>query len=107
MVELPNLTALTAFKIGLTDLTLLAGLINLQHLHLSSNDIDDLTPLVGLVQLETLNLNHNKIADIQPLLDNVGIGAGDRIKLRSNKLSDVSRNQHVPALEARGVNVSR
>ena len=78
-------------------------MVNLQHLNLSGNDIDDLTPIVGLVQLEILNLNRNKIVDIQPLLDNIGIGAGDEIQLKANKLSDISRNQHVPALEARGV----
>ena len=88
---------------AIDDLTPLAGLVNLQHLNLSRNAIDDLTPIVGLVQLETLNLNNNKIVDIQPLLDNIGIGAGDEIQLKANKLSDISRNQHVPALEARGV----
>ena len=76
---------------------------NLQHLHFSTGDIDDLSPIVGLVQLETLNLNNNEIVDIQPLLDNIGIGAGDEIQLKANKLSEISRNQHVPALEARGV----
>ena len=85
------------------DLTPFAGLINLQYLNLWGNKIDDLTPLVGLVQLETLNLNNNEIVDIQPLLDNIGIGAGDEIQLKANKLSDMSRNQHVPALEARSV----
>ena len=88
---------------AIDDLTPLAGLVNLQHLNLSRNAIDDLTPIVGLVQLETLNLNNNKIVDIQPLLDNIGIGAGDEIQLKANKLSDISRNQHIPALEARGV----
>ena len=87
------------------DLTPFSGLINLQHLDLSHNDIYDLTPLVGLVQLETLNLNNNEIVDIQPLLDNIGIGAGDEIQLKANRLSEISRNQHVPVLEARGVTV--
>ena len=127
VIELPNLTALSASDIGLTDLrplaglvnlqylelwgndiddlSPLAGLINLQHLHLSSNQIDDLSPLAGLVQLETLNLRNNKIVDIQPLLDNIGIGAGDKIELRGNRLSDISRQQLIPALKARGASV--
>ena len=105
VVELPNLTALSASGIELTDLRPLAGLVNLQHLELWGNKIEDLTPLVGLVQLERLNLNNNEIVDIQPLLDNIGIGAGDKIELEENKLSDISRNQHIPALEARGVTV--
>jgi internalin A len=89
------------------DLSPLAGLVNLRHLDLTGNQIEDLSPLVGLVGLGSLDLEHNKIVDIQPLLDNVGIGAGDSIDLESNKLSDISRNQHVPALEARGVIVWR
>ena len=127
VVELPNLTALSASGIGLTDLRPLAGLVNLQHLELWDNDIDDLTPLaglvnlqylvlwgnkiddltplVGLVQLERLNLNDNEIVDIQPLLDNVGIGAGDKIELQGNKLSEISRQQLIPKLEARGARV--
>ena len=125
VVELPNLTALSASDIGMTDLRPLAGLVNLLHLELwgndiddlrplaglvnlwdldlSSNKIDDLSPLAGLVNLLYLDLSRNKIVDIQPLLDNIGIGAGDVIRLEKNKLSDISRNQHVPALEARGV----
>ena len=125
VIELPNLTALSASDIGLTDLRPLAGLVNLEHLELWSNQIDDLSPLaglvnlehlelwgnqiddlsplVGLVQLERLDLGNNKIVDIQPLLDNIGIGAGDKIELQRNRLSDISRDQHVPALEARGV----
>ena len=107
VIELPNLTALSAGGIGLTDLRPLAGLVDLQYLALWGNQIDDLGPLAGLVQLETLNLRNNKIVDIQPLLDNIGIGAGDSIDLRSNKLSDVSRQQLIPALKARGASVEQ
>lgn len=92
---------LTANQIA--DLSPLAGFVNLQHLDLSSNQIEDLSPLVGLVQLDRLDLENNKIVDIQPLLDNIGIGAGDCIRLRENKLSDISRNQLIPKLETRGV----
>ena len=102
LAGLVNLQHLDLSGNAIADLRPLAGLVNLQYLDLSGNAIDDLTPLVGLVQLETLNLNNNKIVDIQPLLDNIGIGAGDEIQLKANKLSDISRNQHVPVLEARG-----
>ena len=103
LANLVNLQHLHFSTGAIADLTPFAGLVNLQHLNLWSNKIADLTPLVGLVQLETLNLNNNRIVDIQPLLDNMGIGAGDEIQLKANKLSAMSRNQHVPALEARGV----
>ena len=89
----------------IADLSPLAGLVQLPYLYLSSNQIEDLSPLVGLVQLKRLYLEDNKIVDIQPLLDNVGLRVGDKIWLQGNNLSDISRNQHVPALEARGVRV--
>ena len=103
LAGLVNLWHLELSSNEIEDLSPLAGLVNLQHLDLSYNQIEDLSPLVGLVQLGRLDLEHNKIVDIQPLLDNVGIEAGDSIDLQSNKLSDISRQQHVPALEARGV----
>ena len=103
LAGLVNLWYLNLTGNQIEDLRPVAGLVQLPHLDLTGNQIEDLSPLVGLVQLGRLDLEDNKIVDIQPLLDNVGIGAGDRIGLRSNKLSDISRNQHIPALEARGV----
>ena len=105
IAELVNLRHLDLSSNAIDNLTPLAGLIRLRHLRLISNAIDDLTPIVGLIHLVTLRLDNNKIVDIQPLIDNIGIGAGDEIRLRANKLSEVSRNQHIPALEARGVTV--
>ena len=86
-------------------LAVLGGLTKLESLKLLGNSISDLNPLTGLVTLSHLDLSSNQIVDIQSLLDNVGIGAGDSIDLQSNKLSDVSRQQLIPALEARGVSV--
>ena len=103
LAGLVNLSYLDLSSNQIEDLSPLAGLVNLSNLDLFYNQIEDLSPLVGLVGLGRLDLENNKIVDIQPLLDNVGIGAGDSIDLESNKLSDISRNQHVPALEARGV----
>ncbi len=105
LVGLVQLRTLNLAINDIADLSPLAGLVNLQYLDLSINDIADLSPLMGLVRLRTLNLRNNKIVDIQSLLDNVGIGAGDKIELQGNNLSDISRNQHIPALEARGVTV--
>lgn len=108
LVALAGLTKLERLNLlgnHITDLSPLAGLVQLDSLYLPSNQIVDLSPLVGLVQLERLSLRRNKIVDIQSLLDNIGIGAGDVIQLQENQLSDISRNQHIPALEARGVTV--
>ena len=103
LAGLVNLLYLDLSHNQISDLSPLAGLVNLRDLDLSGNEISDLSPLAGLVQLERLDLEDNKIVDIQPLLDNIGIGAGDLIILKKNQLSDISRNQHIPALEARGV----
>ena len=103
LVGLVNLQVLDLARNDIADLSPLAGLVNLQYLDLWRNQIEDLSPLAGLVRLQDLDLSGNQIEDLSPLLDNVGIGAGDKIDLRANQLSDISRNQHVPALEARGV----
>ena len=92
-------------RISNEQLAVLRGLTKLESLKLLGNSISDLNPLTGLVTLSHLDLSSNQIVDIQSLLDNVGIGAGDSIDLQSNKLSDVSRQQLIPALEARGVSV--
>ena len=105
LAGLVNLRDLDLRRNEISDLSPLAGLVQLDSLYLPNNEIVDLSPLVGLVQLERLSLRRNKIVDIQPLLDNIGIGAGDVIQLQENPLSDISRNQHIPALEARGVTV--
>ena len=103
LAGLVNLRDLDLRRNEISDLSPLSGLVQLDSLYLPNNQIVDLSPLVGLVQLEDLSLRRNKIVDIQSLLDNIGIGAGDVIELQGNQLSDISRNQHIPALEARGV----
>ena len=100
----------------ITDLRPLAGLVNLQHLDLQHNRIVDITPLKGLTQLEKLYLNSNQIVDLKPLVKNPGLVnenpvhleggfdiRADVVGVGDNPLSDVSRDEHIPALEARGV----
>ncbi|MCL2603698.1 MAG: leucine-rich repeat domain-containing protein [Defluviitaleaceae bacterium] len=63
-----NLTQL--FFLGgtqISDLTPLAGLINLTMLDLNNNQISDLTPLAGLTNLEWLDLSGNPITDWSPV----------------------------------------
>lgn len=81
----------------------LSVLTKLRRLNLSKNRIFDIFPLQQLGQLEHLNLAQNKIKDIEPLVNNVGLSEGDTIILEDNPLSPVSVEQHIPALEARGV----
>ena len=102
------------------DITPLAGLIELKELHLENNQIRDITPLANLIQINKLYLQQNMIVDLKPLVDNPGLvnknpvhleggfdWHADAVGLHGNPLSDVSRNVHIPALEARGVIVRR
>lgn len=47
-------------------------------------------------------LGRNRIVDLKPLVDNVGVSQGDIVDVSGNPLSDASKNEHIPALEARG-----
>lgn len=113
---LVNLQQLSLNSNRITDLRPLASLINLQHLDLQDNRISDITSLKGLNQLEKLYLNDNQIVDLKPLVDNPGLVnenpvhlegdfdfRADVVAVGGNPLSEVSRDEHIPALEARGV----
>ena len=86
-----------------TDISPLAELKNLQWLNLNFNKITDINALSGLVQLEKLSIIQNRIVDLKPLVDNPGFGQGDLVIVGTNPLSEASLNEHIPALEARGV----
>ncbi len=87
----------------ITDIQFLGAVLQLRRLNLASNRICDIFPLQLLVQLEYLNLAQNRITDIELLVNNVGLSQGDTVILEDNPLSQVSVEQHIPALEARGV----
>ena len=126
LAGLTHLTKLNLSSTGISDLEPLAGLINLQTLNLSARPpfvegkIRDITPLAKLIQINKLYLQQNMIVDLKPLVDNPGLvnknpvhleggfdWHADAVGLHGNPLSDVSRNVHIPALEARGVIVRR
>ena len=50
-----------------SDLTPIAGLINLERLHFGFNNVSDLTPIAGLVNLERLNVGVSKVSDLSPI----------------------------------------
>lgn len=103
LVSLINLTDLKLTRNNLTVLHPLMGLVNLQKLNLQHNNIVNLRPLTALVNLQELNLQFNRIVDLKPLADNSGLSQGDIVMVERNPLSKMSRDQHIPALEARGV----
>ena len=50
-----------------TDLSPIAGLINLKYLRFGSRYVSDLSPLAGLINLKTLHIDWTKIFDLSPL----------------------------------------
>ena len=103
--QLKNLELLNLRFNQIVDLTPLNQLKNLRTLSLRFNQIVDIPPLNQLNNLQNLSLSNNQIKDLTPLVASTSIGEGDSVDLRGNPLSAQSRNEHIPALQARGVTV--
>ena len=86
------------------DLSALSRLPRLRFLRLSRNGISDsaLSELMNLHSLTLLNLASNRISDVAPLLSLENLR---RLVLMENPLSMASVDTHIPALQARGVDV--
>ena len=109
IAPLAGLEALTSLNLpynDIADVTPLAELRSLTWLGLWSNAISDIAPLAGLISLRELYLTRNGISDIAPLVANNGLGSGDTLNLEGNLLSARSLDDYVPALQARGVEVT-
>ena len=87
------------------DISPLSGLIQLEGLGLGGNRISDISPLLSLTELTALRLNRNNIIDLSPLVANTGLGSGDEVNVRQNRLSDQSLFTDIPTLQSRGVTV--
>ena len=105
LASLTNLTKLTLRSNEISDISALASLTNITELDLGRNRISDVSPLASLTNLSELILQQNKISDISALIENSGLSEGDTINLADNPLSDASKNDHIPQLEERGVEV--
>ena len=100
MANLNNLQSLRLYNNQITGITPLANLNNLQSLRLYNNQIAEVGPLAGLYNLATVFME-----DISALVANTR-GEGDEVHLTGNPLSDKARNEQIPALQARGVDVT-
>ena len=105
---LEGLTSLKALSLGgntISDISMLAGLTQLERLELWGNNTTDISSVAGLTNLTSLGLNDNNISDISPLVANAGLGNGDTVDVKGNRLSDQSFYTHIPVLQNRGVTV--
>ena len=103
---LTELIDLNLDDVGLTNLSPIRGLKQLFNLSLKGNKIADVSALTELINLYTLDLRENNISDVEPLVENTGLGGGDIVDLRDNPLNKMSINDYIPALVARGIDVS-
>ena len=112
IVPLAELTQLVILHISgttVSDITPLAGLKQLQELYLNDNNISDVAPLAGLAQLIILFLLNNAITDIAPLIELNLTGTSwnsTGLYLKGNPLSYASINMHIPAMQAKGIEVT-
>ena len=103
LVGLTQLTQLYLQNNAISEVSALAGLTQLNVLALNNNAISDVSVLSGLTQLTLLYLSNNFISDVSPLL---GLNlTGTRLFLQGNPLSYASINTHIPAIQAKGVEV--
>ena len=94
---------------NISDISGLSGLTNLTSLNLRYNSISDVSPLSGLTHLTQLYLTNNTISDLSPLVELNLIGTqGDNtgLYIERNPLDYVSLNTHLPAMQARGIEVT-
>ncbi len=105
LTPISQLNSLESLRLGdnqIVDLTPISQLKNLRWLSLGGNQIDDLTPISQLNSLEWLYLGGNQIVDLTPISQLKNL---NRLYLFGNPLSDQALTEHIPALQARGVEV--
>ena len=101
-----GIVALTFSSNQVSDIGPLSGLSSLKFVGFSDNQVSSISVLSGLGSLESVVMSSNQITDLSPLVNNSGLGSGDDVDVSSNPLSAASLNEHIPALQARGVSVT-
>ena len=82
-------------------------MVHLTNLVLEGNSISDISVVSSLVTLNLLDLEGNDITDIGPLVDNLGLGAGEHVRINDNPIDcggDTTLS-HILALEEREVDL--
>ena len=106
---LADLKQLTSLRLGgnhILDVSALADLKQLISLGLSRNYISDISPLAELKKLTSLELWDNNISDVSPLIGLNLTEAQSEVYITQNPLSYASIHTHIPALQAKGFQVT-
>ena len=99
---LANLTNLVSLNLNDTavDVSSLANLTNLKRLGLVGTDVSDVSALANLTNLEGLWLNDTAVSDVSALANLTNL---KRLVLAGCPLSYASIQTHIPALQAKGI----
>ena len=100
--QLANLQVLDLSGNQIRDLAPLSALTHLVYLDLQGNDVTDLAPLSGLAELELLLLNGNQVRDISSLLELEQLAT---VELLDNPLDPATAPGYVATLQSRGVEI--
>ncbi len=84
---LVNLKVLDLFGNNVSDLSPLAGLINLEWLTFERNNVSDLLPLAGLINLRFLGFSEGNVSDLSPLAGLINL---EGLKFHDGNVSDLS-----------------
>ena len=85
--EMKRLRRFDAQHRNIKDLTGLQFATNLTWLHLINNQISDLSPIAGLIELRELWVRHNHLPDISPVRGLINL---THLDVRHNQISDIS-----------------
>ena len=102
LAGLPQLLWLELQNNSITDITDLSSFTQVEYLWLQYNAISDVSALSSLTQLRDLHLNNNAISDISRL---TGLKHLNWLTLSNNDLNDAALGTHIPAMQAKGVEV--
>ena len=97
IATLKQLEHLHVWAIPRLDITLLSNLTNLRGLTIAACDIVDISPLAQLTQLTGLNLSHNRIINIAPLARLTHLV---ELGLSDNRIADVTALSGLSSLES-------
>ncbi len=110
LAELTQLNSLVLQDNNISDISPLAELTQLNSLNLENNNIFDVSPLAELTQLNSLVLQSNNISDVSPLVGLINLKQPgylyNALSLSNNPLNYTSINTHIPAMQAKGIDVA-
>ncbi len=101
LTMLSNLRELYILRSGLTDISFVKKLPELEEISFYGNEIQNISPLAVCKNLKVLSLGFNKIEDITPLAELTGL---KELGLQGNQIKDIEALRFLPELE--GVNLN-